>query len=50
MAMGIFAGHGYVSGTEIERLYRDARFCEICEGTPEILRDLIAKHEFDRFA
>lgn len=50
LAMQVFAGHGYLKGTDIERLYRDARFGEICEGTTEILRTVIAKHELDRFA
>lgn len=48
--MQIFAGHGYIAGTDIERLYRDAKFGEICEGTSEILRDSIATVELDRFA
>ncbi len=48
--MQIFAGHGYLAGTEMERLYRDAKFGEICEGTSEIQRAFIAKNELDRFA
>jgi alkylation response protein AidB-like acyl-CoA dehydrogenase len=32
-ATQVFSGHGYIKGSEIERLYRDARFCEFCEGT-----------------
>ena len=47
--MQVFAGHGYLKGTDIERLYRDARFAQICEGTSEMLRGLISKHELDRF-
>ncbi len=47
--MQIFAGHGYLAGTEMERLYRDAKFGEICEGTAEIQRAFIAKNELDRF-
>lgn len=47
--MQVFAGHGYLKGTDIERLYRDARFAEICEGTSEMQRALISKHELDRF-
>jgi alkylation response protein AidB-like acyl-CoA dehydrogenase len=49
LAMQVFAGHGYIKGTDIERLYRDARFGEICEGTTEIQRVLIAKKELDKF-
>ncbi|HOJ13552.1 MAG TPA: acyl-CoA dehydrogenase family protein [Deltaproteobacteria bacterium] len=48
--MQIFAGHGYLAGSPIERLYRDARFGEICERTSEILRLTIANEELDRFA
>jgi alkylation response protein AidB-like acyl-CoA dehydrogenase len=48
--MQIFAGHGYLAGSPMERLYRDARFGEICEGTSEILREAIAASELDRFA
>jgi acyl-CoA dehydrogenase len=47
--MQIFAGHGYLAGTDMERLYRDAKFGEICEGTSEIQRALIARTELDRF-
>jgi butyryl-CoA dehydrogenase len=50
LAMQIFAGHGYLKGTDIERLYRDARFGEICEGTTEMMRVTIAKPDLDRFA
>jgi alkylation response protein AidB-like acyl-CoA dehydrogenase len=46
--MQIFAGHGYLAGTEMERLYRDVKFGEICEGTSEIQRAFIAKNELDR--
>jgi butyryl-CoA dehydrogenase len=50
LAMQIFAGHGYIKGTDIERLYRDAKFGEICEGPSEIQRTIIAKNELDKFA
>ncbi|HEY9160878.1 MAG TPA: acyl-CoA dehydrogenase family protein [Desulfomonilia bacterium] len=48
-AAQVFSGHGYVKGSEIERLYRDARFCEFCEGTSEVLRTVIAQNELDKF-
>jgi butyryl-CoA dehydrogenase len=48
-AMQIFAGHGYLAGGDMERLYRDAKFGEICEGTSEMQRALIAKAELDRY-
>ena len=47
--MQIFAGHGYLAGCNMERLYRDAKFGEICEGTSEIQRALISRTELDRF-
>ncbi len=47
--MQIFAGHGYLAGSDMERIYRDAKFGEICEGTSEMQRALIAKAELDRF-
>lgn len=48
--MQIFAGHGYLAGTDMERLYRDAKFGEICEGTSEMQRQFISRTELDRFA
>jgi len=48
-ATQVFSGHGYIKGSEIERLYRDARFCEFCEGTSEVLRTVIAQNELDKF-
>jgi len=48
--MQIFAGHGYLAGSDIGRLYRDAKFGEICEGTSEMQRALISQAELDRFA
>lgn len=47
--MQILAGHGYLAGSTMERLYRDAKFGEICEGTSEMLRQEIARRELDRF-
>lgn len=47
--MQIFAGHGYLAGTDMERLYRDAKFGEICERTSEMLRQEISQQELDRF-
>jgi butyryl-CoA dehydrogenase len=47
--MQIFAGHGYIAGSDIERFYRDAKFGEICEGASEIQRSMIARSELDRF-
>jgi len=43
------AGHGYLAGSDMERLYRDAKFGEICEGTSEMQRALISRTELDRY-
>ena len=40
--MRVFGGHGYLAESEIERLYRDARFFTIVEGTAEIQHRIIA--------
>ncbi len=43
-AMQLCGGSGYLSGSEAERLYRDARITKIYEGTSEAQRIVIA-HE-----
>lgn len=49
LAMQVHGGHGYLKGTAVERLYRDARFAEIAWGTSEMQRAFIAKDSLDRF-
>ena len=39
----IHGGYGYTKAYPIERLYRDAKVCEIYEGTSEIQRVVIAR-------
>lgn len=41
-AVRVFGGAGYVRGSKIERLYRDARYFPIVEGTGEIHQRVIA--------
>ncbi|MFP5297887.1 MAG: acyl-CoA dehydrogenase family protein [Actinomycetota bacterium] len=41
-AVRVFGGSGYVRGSKIERLYRDARYFPIVEGTAEIHQRVIA--------
>lgn len=40
----VFGGMGYMVGTVVERLYRDARLFRIYEGTTQIQQITIAKH------
>jgi len=43
-AMQIHGGYGYTTEYAVERHYRDARICEIYEGTSEIQRVVIANN------
>jgi len=42
-AVQIFGGSGFIRGFEVERLYRDAKICQIYEGTQQIQRTVIAR-------
>lgn len=42
-AMQIFGGYGYIKGSKIERLYRDARVTSIYEGTSQIQQLVISR-------
>jgi acyl-CoA dehydrogenase len=42
-AVQLHGGAGYMRGTEVERLYRDARILGIGGGATEVMNDLIAK-------
>ncbi|MBA2874442.1 acyl-CoA dehydrogenase [Thermaerobacillus caldiproteolyticus] len=42
-AVQIFGGNGYTKDYPVERLFRDAKICEIYEGTSEIQRIVISK-------
>jgi butyryl-CoA dehydrogenase len=42
-AIQIHGGAGYMKGSPVERYFRDAKLCEIGEGTSEIQRLIIAK-------
>jgi alkylation response protein AidB-like acyl-CoA dehydrogenase len=43
-AIQIHGGYGYVREFDVERHLRDAKLCEIGEGTSEVQRMVIAKH------
>ena len=42
-AVQIHGGYGYLKDFPVERFYRDAKVCEIGEGTSEIQRVIIAR-------
>ncbi len=47
-AIQILGGYGYMQEYEVERYYRDAKLCEIGEGTSEIQRIVIARETLGR--
>jgi alkylation response protein AidB-like acyl-CoA dehydrogenase len=49
-AIQIHGGYGYLKDYDVERYMRDAKLCEIGEGTSEILRVLIARSFRDQDA
>ena len=42
-AIQILGGYGFTRDYEVERIYRDAKLCEIGEGTSEIQRLVISR-------
>jgi alkylation response protein AidB-like acyl-CoA dehydrogenase len=42
-AIQIHGGYGYIKDYPVERYFRDAKICEIGEGTSEIQRMVIAR-------
>jgi alkylation response protein AidB-like acyl-CoA dehydrogenase len=42
-AIQIHGGYGYVADFPVERIYRDVRVFQICEGTSDIQRLVIAR-------
>jgi alkylation response protein AidB-like acyl-CoA dehydrogenase len=47
-AIQVHGGYGYVREFDVERHLRDAKLCEIGEGTSEVQRMVIAKHLLGR--
>ncbi|MCK6259252.1 acyl-CoA dehydrogenase [Fictibacillus sp. KIGAM418] len=43
-AIQVHGGYGYTKEYPVERLFRDAKVCEIYEGTSEIQRIVLSKH------
>jgi alkylation response protein AidB-like acyl-CoA dehydrogenase len=42
-AIQVHGGYGYVSAYPVEKIWRDARVCQIYEGTSDVQRMLIAR-------
>lgn len=49
-AIQVHGGYGYTKDYPVERMMRDAKICEIGEGTSEIQRIVIARHLLRQFA
>ena len=47
-AIQVLGGYGYTREYEVERIYRDAKLCEIGEGTNEIQRIVISRQLLGR--
>ncbi len=45
-AIQVLGGYGFTREYPVERMYRDAKLCTIGEGTSEIQRMVIGRHEF----
>ncbi|MCM3718434.1 acyl-CoA dehydrogenase [Fictibacillus phosphorivorans] len=43
-AVQVYGGYGYSKEYPVERLFRDAKVCQIYEGTSEIQRMVLSKH------
>ena len=43
-AVQVHGGYGYTKEYPVERMMRDAKICEIGEGTSEIQRIVISRH------
>jgi alkylation response protein AidB-like acyl-CoA dehydrogenase len=48
-AIQLLGGYGYMTEYEVERFYRDAKICEIYEGTREIQKNTIASSLLGKF-
>ena len=49
-AVQVFGGYGYTKDYPVERMMRDAKICEIGEGTSEIQRMVISRHVLQEIA
>ncbi len=43
VAVEIYGGHGVITGSPVERAYRDAKLLDIAEGTSEIMKVIISR-------
>ncbi|AGK61840.1 Acyl-CoA dehydrogenase [Archaeoglobus sulfaticallidus PM70-1] len=43
VAIEVYGGHGVMSGSPVERAYRDAKILDIAEGTSEIMKVILSR-------
>jgi butyryl-CoA dehydrogenase len=49
-AIQVHGGYGYTKDYPVERMFRDAKICEIGEGTSEIQRMVISRQVLKELA
>ena len=47
-AVQLFGGYGYIKENRVERLMRDAKICQIWEGTKQVHQQFIGRSFIER--
>ncbi len=48
-ALQIHGGYGYIDQYPLEKIFRDAKLYQICEGTREIQRVILGRHVLNEY-